>query len=83
MADHYVLPELTRAQVEAIRDSKLSMDALVRQKVRADFHFRFVTVPDYGTALVLENGIKAGRLSVGRPRLNPSRLDAEREGQAE
>src|SRR3954452_10668086 len=41
VADHYVLPELTREQIEAIRDSRLSMDALVRDKVRAAFSFRF------------------------------------------
>ena len=34
VADHYVLRELTREQIEAIRDSRLSMDALVRSKIR-------------------------------------------------
>src|SRR6478752_1482490 len=33
VADHYVLPELAREQIEAIRDSRLSMDALVRDKI--------------------------------------------------
>src|SRR3954465_7011328 len=42
VADHYVLPELTRAQIEAIRDSTLSFDALVREKIHAAFSFRFV-----------------------------------------
>lgn len=37
VADHYVLPELTREQVEAIRDSRLSMDMLVREKIHAAF----------------------------------------------
>src|SRR5215203_6780390 len=32
VADHYVLPDLTREQIEAIRDSRLSMDTLVREK---------------------------------------------------
>ena len=31
VADHYVLPELSRSQIEAIRDSTLSMDSLVRE----------------------------------------------------
>lgn len=37
VADHYVLPELTREQIEAIRDSRLSMDMLVRDKIHAAF----------------------------------------------
>lgn len=34
-----------------IRDSRLSMDALVRAKIHASFGFRFVVVDDYATAL--------------------------------
>jgi hypothetical protein len=73
VADHYVLPELTREQIEAIRDSTLSMDALVREKVHADFGFRFVVVEDYRTALRIEGMVKGGCLCAGPPRLNPSR----------
>jgi hypothetical protein len=73
VADHYVLPELTREQVEAIRDSRLSMDALVREKIHAAFGFRFVAVDDYKTAIQVENAVKGGWLRAGRPRLNPSR----------
>jgi hypothetical protein len=32
VGDHYVLPELTRQQIEAIRDSRLSMDTLIRER---------------------------------------------------
>jgi hypothetical protein len=73
VADHYVLPELTKDQIEAIRDSELSMDALIRDEIRSSFGFRFVTVPDYATAIQVESAIKGGGLSGGRPRLNPSR----------
>ena len=73
VADHYVLPELSRKQIEAIRDSLLSMDTLVREKIHADFGFRFVVVDDYRTAIRVENLVKGGRLQAGRPRLNPSR----------
>jgi hypothetical protein len=76
VADHYVLPELTREQIEAIRDSLLSMDALVREKIQGAFGFRFIVVDDYRTALQVENVIKSGRLRAGRPRLNPSRPSA-------
>jgi hypothetical protein len=73
VADHYVLPELSREQIEAIRDSRLSMDALVREKIHAAFGFRFIVVDDYAMAIQVENSVKSGRLKAGRPRLNPSR----------
>jgi hypothetical protein len=73
VADHYVLPELSRNQIEAIRDSRLSMDALVREKIASSFAFRFAAVPDYSTALQIESAIKGGGLRTGGPRLNPSR----------
>jgi hypothetical protein len=73
VADHYVLPELSGEQIEAIRDSRLSMDWLVREKIHAAFGFRFVVVDDYKTAIQAENLVKSGRLQAGRPRLNPSR----------
>ena len=72
VADHYVLPELTREQIEAIRDSRLSMDKLVRDKIHTTFGFRFVAVDDYRSALSLESMVKGGRLNTGQPRLNPS-----------
>jgi hypothetical protein len=67
------MPELSREQIESIRDSRLSMDALVREKIHAAFGFRFIVVDDYATAIRVENGVKSGRLKAGRPRLNPSR----------
>jgi hypothetical protein len=73
VADHYVLPDLSREQIEAIRDSRLSMDSLVREKIQTAFRFRFIAVEDYPTALDVERIIKSGRLRAGRPRLNPSR----------
>ena len=78
VGDHYVLPELTRQQIEAIRDSRLSMDTLIRDKVRTAFGFRFVAVDDYRSALRLESMIKGGRLEVGQPRLNPIRTPPPR-----
>src|SRR5947208_2247003 len=58
VADHYVLLDLTRDQIEAIRDSRLSMDSLVREKIHCAFGFRFVD--DYRAAIQLENMIKSG-----------------------
>ena len=74
VADHYVLPALTREQVAiAAPDPTLSMDDLVADHVRAHFGFRVAEAADYSTALATENAIKAGALSAGPPRLNPPR----------
>jgi hypothetical protein len=70
VADHYVLPGLGRGQVEAIRDGRLSMDGLVRERIHAAFVFRFVVVEDYATALGIERAVKAGQLNSVPPRLN-------------
>jgi hypothetical protein len=78
VADHYVLPELTREQIEAIRDFRLSMDALVRDKIRTAFLFRFVFIDDVLSAFRLEMMIKGGGLSVGPPLLNPLRRTTSR-----
>jgi hypothetical protein len=71
VADHYVLPTLNREQVEAIRDGRLSFDALVRDRV-GSMVFRFVQAEDYAAALALERAVKRGALPAGRPRLNPT-----------
>jgi hypothetical protein len=73
VADHYVMPGLDRAQIEAIRDGTLSMDRLVRDHIHACFAFRFVAVPDYATARGIEDRVKSGSLAAGPPRLNPLR----------
>jgi hypothetical protein len=72
VADHYVLPDLTRAQVEAIRDGELSMDAVVRECIHKNFAYRFVVADTYSEAMAVENAIKRGALGVP-PRLNPKR----------
>src|SRR4051794_4752510 len=40
VADHYVLPELSREQIQAIAEGQLSLDKLVREKVHRSFTFR-------------------------------------------
>src|SRR5436190_14219627 len=54
VADHYVLPELTPEQVQAIAASQLSMDSLVCEKIQDSFSFRLAAVEDYRTALAVE-----------------------------
>ena len=72
VADHYVMPVLTRDQIEAIRDSELSMDALVRDCIHESFVFRLVAVDNYKGAMEIENAVKSGALGQP-PRLNPMR----------
>jgi hypothetical protein len=72
VADHYVMPELSRGQVREIAASELSMDGLVRERIHADFAFRVATVQDYKAALAVETWIKSGSARCGPPRLNPA-----------
>jgi len=72
VADHYVLPELSGEQVQAIVASRLSMDALVRERIRRSFSFRVAPVQDYAQALSVEGWIKSGAADCGPPRLNPA-----------
>src|SRR5215207_9658113 len=75
VADHYVLPELARDQIEAIAadDPSLFVDDLVARVVRERFSFRVAIAPDYTAALSVERAVKAGELSGRRPCLNPHR----------
>ncbi len=72
VADHYVMPELTREQIEAIRDGELSMDSLVRDCIHQRFTFRFSAAQTYASAMAIETTVKRGGLGQP-PRLNPSR----------
>jgi hypothetical protein len=78
VADHYVMPELSPQQIEAVRDSQLSFDGLIRERISRSFSFRFAIVSDYRAALKIENAIKAGALAAGPPRLNPPRAASAR-----
>lgn len=72
VADHYVMPDLTREQIEAIRDGQLSMDALIREHIHAEFTYRFAEAASYAEAMAVKNAVKSGAL--GRlPPLNPTR----------
>jgi hypothetical protein len=76
VADHYVLPELTTDQITAIANFELSLDMLVREKIRRSFSFRVAEAPNYQTAQATENWIKSGAAPCGAPRLNPVRTRA-------
>jgi hypothetical protein len=54
VADHYVMPDLTRQQIEAIRDGELSMDLLVRDCIHTRFAYRFAIADTYAKAMSFE-----------------------------
>ena len=65
VADHYVMRNLTRQQIEAIRDGGLSMDLLVRDWINKHFAYRFAAAATYGEAMAIENASSPARS--GRP----------------
>ena len=71
VGDMFVLPELRRSQVEAIRDRTINLDDLIRDFIRNELTFRFAETSSGNEALELERLIKAGVLGQ-QPRLNPS-----------
>ena len=85
VADHYVMPELSRSQIDAIAASELSLDSLVRDRIRRSFVYRVAAARrDYSAALAVESWLKSGHGDCGPPRSNPSRgrgsvLDERRE----
>ncbi len=70
VCDRLVLPGL-RDRLAEVADGSLSLDRETRAYVRANLAFRFVAVADGATALRLEREVRAGRLTAGKPRLNP------------
>ena len=72
MGDHYVLPTIPRDEITAIAESRLSMDLLIRKAIAHHLSFRYVNVPDYRTALAVEQAIKNGHPGHNPPHLNPA-----------
>jgi hypothetical protein len=66
------MPNLSGDQIEAIRNSELSMDQIIRDHIHASFTYRFAAADSYSDALAIENAVKAGALGQ-LLRLNPSR----------
>jgi hypothetical protein len=72
--DHFILPQLTRQEMEAIAARRLQLDHLVRAHVRQHFGFRFAETPSGREALAIELRLKSGDWPGDRPLLNPDRL---------
>lgn len=72
VCDRLILASLTHAEIDQIAKGSLSLDNLTRDYIRKYLSYRFVEVEDPNTARNLENSVKRGELSVGKPFLNPS-----------
>lgn len=71
VCDRFVLATLTWEDIERIATGALSLDALTRQYIHQHLSYRVVETPDGQTARLVENQIRAGALSCGKPLLNP------------
>jgi hypothetical protein len=71
VADRLVLPTLTPDDIRRIAAGELSLDAKVREYIRAEFQFRFAVTRDGREAAELERAIRGGALAAGKPFLNP------------
>ena len=72
ICDRYVIPSLTKGQIQQVGSGSLSLDQLTREFIHQHLTYRFVTVDDGTEALALEAYIKANGLSGKQPILNPS-----------
>ena len=71
VADIFVLPQLTSAQIKAISQRQITLDSLVKKYIHDHLSFRFMETSDGATALRIEAEIKDGSLGV-KPLLNPT-----------
>lgn len=71
IADRFVLPILTKDQIDDISAGRHQMDAFVRRYIHENLSYRFQMLPDGETAYATEAMIKSGAWGHGRPLLNP------------
>ena len=69
--DFLVLEGLSADQIERVAAGELRFDALVRDFIRSELTYRYVTTEDGETAFALEREVRRGSLGCGRPRINP------------
>jgi hypothetical protein len=71
VCDRFVVPALTRSQQQRLAARTLSLDSLTRAFVRERLAYRFVVTADGREAARLEEAVRRGALSAGKPYLNP------------
>jgi predicted GIY-YIG superfamily endonuclease len=73
VCDRLVVPSLTPGQLRDIGRGDLFLDRMTRDYIRQKLTFRYVVCQDKPEAEALERAVRAGRVSAGRPFLNPLR----------
>ena len=71
VCDRFVVPALTSLQQQQLAAGSLSLDSLTRAFVRERLAYRFVVTADGPEAAKLEEAVRRGVLSAGKPYLNP------------
>ena len=71
VCDRFVVPALTSLQQQQLAAGSLSLDSLTRAFVRELLAYRFVVTADGPEAAKLEEAVRRGVLSAGKPYLNP------------
>jgi hypothetical protein len=71
VCDRFVVPALTPSQQQQLAASSLSLDSLTRTFVRERLTYRFVVTTEGAEAAKLEETVRRGVLSAGKPYLNP------------
>jgi hypothetical protein len=70
VCDRLILPTLTSQELESVGRGTLSLDSRTRTFIRDHLSYRFVPVTPIQKAKKIEDFIKAGALSIGKPVLN-------------
>jgi hypothetical protein len=78
IADRFVLPALTREQIDSIAHGRVAFETLVRDYIHKHLAYRFFVLPDLSAeaqreARELERVIRRGETPMGLPLLNPLR----------
>jgi hypothetical protein len=73
VCDRLIVPDLTRAQQEQIREGTLLLDDLTKQHIHDRFKYRYVRTKDGQEAFELEREIQRNGLGGKLPELNPAR----------
>jgi hypothetical protein len=71
ICDRFVVPELTPSQQQQLAAGTLSLDRPTRAFIRERLAYRFITTADGIDARKLEEAVRRGALSAGKPHLNP------------
>lgn len=71
VADRFVLPALSREDIDGIASGRHSLDAYVRRFIHARLGYRYLLCSDGVEARAIEGRLRRGQWRHGQPLLNP------------